>query len=272
MTLTILDNLVQGSQEWHDQRRGLVTASVVGRLITVRKLGAIDFDCPACGALAQGPCLSKTAKTPTEIKTLHSERTPKAAQKTTVIEPASNDESRGLTATLAAERITGFTEPTYMNDDMFRGVNDEPIARDLYSKQRGVPVAEVGFAIEDKWGFRIACSPDGLVGTDGGIEVKSRRSKKQLLTVLADAVPPENMAQIQACLLVTGREWWDYVSYCGGMPLFIKRVTPDPRWQKAIVDAVQAFELNAREMARVYAEATNGLALTERVLELEMSL
>ena len=60
--------------------------------------------------------------------------------------PPSNDYSRGLTAVLVAERITGWTEPTYVNDDMMRGQMDEPRARDLYSKKYA-PATEVGFMV-----------------------------------------------------------------------------------------------------------------------------
>jgi hypothetical protein len=81
--------------------------------------------------------------------------------------------------------------------------------------------------VRDDWGFSLGYSPDGLVGDDGLIEVKCRRQKKHLQTILADEVPPENMAQLQCGLLVSGREWIDYVSYCGGMPMYVKRVYPD---------------------------------------------
>jgi hypothetical protein len=113
--------------------------------------------------------------------------------------------------------------------------------------------------VRDDWGFRIGYSPDGLVGDDGLIEVKSRRQKKQLQTIVSDEVPPENMAQLQCGLLVSGRAWIDYVSYCGGMPLYVKRVLPDPRWFEAIVAAVSAFEDTAADMVAAYHEATKGL-------------
>lgn len=215
-------DVIQGTDEWHDQRRGMVTASVVGKLIT-----------------------AKTMK------------------------PASNPESRGLTALLVAERITGWTEMTYVSDDMLRGIEDEPRARDKYSEHHS-PVTETGFMVEDRWGFEIGYSPDGLVGTDGLIEVKSRRPKKHLETILADHPPIENMAQMQCGLLVSGRQWCDYVSYCGGMPLWVKRVRPDEKWQTAIVEAVRAFEANAAEMLRLYADSVTGLPTTERTIEQEM--
>jgi hypothetical protein len=222
MSLQTFPDVEQGSTAWHDQRRGLVTASVVGTLITAKTL-----------------------------------------------KPASNDYSRGLIALLVAERITGYTDPTYVSNDMLRGQIEEPLARDAYTERYAEEPGDVttlGFMVRDDWGFSIGYSPDGLVRDDGLIEVKSRRQKKHLQTVLADEVPIENMAQLQAGLLVSGRSWIDYVSYCGGMPLYVKRVEPDPRWHEVIVEAVQAFEDAALQMTADYHRATKGLPATERLL------
>ena len=265
MTLHILTDLEQRSDEWYAARRGIVTASAVGKLITVRKLGALDFDCPACGTIEGKPCLSKRGTEPAPIKTLHPERTPPAAQKVTVVEVASNEESRGLTALLVAERIAGFTDPTWVSMDMNRGIFSEAFARDAYAKHFGVEVREVGFMTEDQWGFSIGLSPDGLVGDDGLIEIKSPRNKGHVLSVVADQVPFEHVAQIQCALLVSGRAWCDFISYAGGLHLYRKRVYPDPTWQKVIVDAVRAFEANAAEMAALYMETVDGLPITERI-------
>jgi len=224
MSLTEYNDLEQRSEEWHAQRRGIVTASVVGKLIT-----------------------EKTMK------------------------PANNETSRGLTAQLAAERITGYTDPTYVSDDMWNGVECEPLAVEVYRKHFA-PVATTGFMVRDDWGFRIGFSPDGLIGDDGFIEVKTRRQKQQLQTFIADEVPAENMAQIQCGLLVSGREWADYVSFCGGMHLYRKRVLPDERWFDTIVAAVEQFEKNAADMVAAYETATVDLPATERVVEMEMIL
>lgn len=215
MSLHVID-CEQRSPEWYAARLGIVTASVVGRLIT-----------------------------PSTIR------------------PASNPASRALTVQLAAERITGWADETYTSPDMWRGIVDEPIARALYGETYA-PVTKVGFMVRDDWGYRIGCSPDGLVGDDGMIEVKSRRPKEHLATILADAVPAENMAQIQCGLLVTGRKWCDYVSFCGGMPLWPKRTKPDPRWHDAIVEAVAGFEDAAETMIARYRLAVEGLPMTER--------
>lgn len=194
MTLHVLSDLTQGSEEWHDQRRGIVTASVVGKLIT-----------------------------PT-------------------LKVANNDTARAVTATLAAERITGWTEETAMTSDMWRGVESEPFAREIYSDNLA-PVEEVGFMVRDDWGYRIGFSPDGLVGDDGAIEIKAPRAKTHMNTILADEVPSYYMAQCQTGLLVSGRKWIDFVSYVGGMPLYVKRVLPDPAWAEAVVAVVALLEL-----------------------------
>lgn len=190
------------------------------------------------------------------------------------IRPAANDTSRTLTIHLAAERITGYVEPVHVSADMERGTLDEPYARDLYAEHYA-PVTEVGFMVRDDFGYRLGYSPDGLVRDEGLIEIKSRRQKKHLATILADEVPLENMAQIQCGLLVSGHEWCDYVSYCGGMPLYVKRVLPDKRWQDAIISAVQSFEYEVTAIMRNYTNMTRTAPPTKRIdhyLEPELKL
>lgn len=224
MTLTIHEDIEQGTQEWHDIRRGVVTASTVSKLLT-----------------------------PT-------------------LKVADNDTSRGATATLVAERITGFTEETPMTSDMWRGVECEPFARDKYAESQSVTVREVGFMTREFDGFTIGYSPDGLVGDDGLIEIKCPRAKTHLNTILRDEVPSQYMAQLQTGLLVSGRKWIDFVSYCGGMPLYAKRVYPEIRWEAALKEAAATFEVNAAEMTARYEAAITGLPVTERINYNEVEL
>lgn len=266
MTLQTFPHLEQRTDEWLQARAGVLTASVVGRFITERPVPATDFDCPECDAPADSPCVSKARKEPAPIKTVHAARTDAATAsgKPPLLVVADSDLTRGMTATLAAERITGHVEETPMTNAMWRGREEEPLARAFYN-QHHAPVAELGFMIRTfDNGHSLGYSPDGLVGTDGLIEIKSRMQKIQLLTFLDDEVPAENMAQIQAGLLVSGREWLDYVAFCGGMPLYVKRVTPDPRWFAAILAALDAFEATAADMTDKYRTRTEGLPLTER--------
>lgn len=265
MTLHIYDELEQGTEEWFAARRGIVTASVVGKLISVGPPDPTTVACPTCKAAAGGPCLSMAAKkAPTAIKTIHDARCVAAADLPPVYGPADNDTARALTATLVAERIAGFTEETFMNADMWRGQDAEPYARDVYAEHHA-PVTQVGFMrLDEEWGT-LGYSPDGLVGDDGLIEIKAPRAKNHLLTVLDGKVPDHNMAQCQAGLLVSGRKWVDFIPYVSGMPLWVTRVTPDPAWHGAIKGAVSRFEETAAEMTDAYLTATADLPVTERV-------
>ena len=180
------------------------------------------------------------------------------------VKVAANDKTRAKAYELVAERITGISEDRYVSRDMEEGHFIEPIARDLYS-QHYAPATEVGFMVRDDWGFRIGYSPDGVVGDDGLIEIKKRLPKLHLETILTDQMPPEHMAQVQTGLLVSGRQWLDFISYCGGMPLFVKRIFPDPIWHAAIIEAATAFEESATDMISRYAVATADLHPTERI-------
>lgn len=214
--------IIQRTDEWFDVKRGIVTASAVGKLLT-----------------------------PT-------------------LKVADNDTSRGVLATLVAERITGVTEDSATSGDMFRGEFCEPIARDHYTEHHA-PVVEMGFMRLDGDGWALGYSPDGLVGDDGLIEIKAPRQKNHLTLILAGEVPPDHVAQCQAALMVAGREWLDFVSFCGGMPLWVKRVEPDPAWFEAIEVACRQFEESARAMVADYESRVDGLPMTERVnMDLEL--
>lgn len=164
---------------------------------------------------------------------------------TPTLKAASNDKERAHLYELLAQRITGYVEPSYISDDMLRGMEDEVEARLQYAKHYA-PVTEVGFITNDKWGFTLGYSPDGLIGNDGLIECKSRGQKHQIRTLVdyvsADTIDPDFMIQVQTGLMVSEREWCDLVSYCGGLPMATVRVTPDEKIQAAILAAATAFE------------------------------
>lgn len=193
---------------------------------------------------------------------------------TSTLKVADNDTSRALTETLIAERVTGHVDYVHPTFDMQRGTLDEPLARDLYRTEYA-PVEEIGFAVRTIGKHRIGASPDGLVGKEGGIEIKSRKPRVQLRTTLTDRVPTENLAQIHACMLVLDRDWWDYVSYSGGWPLHVIRVHRDERWDAAIIAALETFEAQAELDVAAYNTITAGRPIAPRVdhfQEMELSL
>jgi hypothetical protein len=166
---------------------------------------------------------------------------------------ADNAESRTHLYELLAQRITGYVEPRYISDDMLRGQEDEVEARILYDRNFE-PLEDVGFISNDRLGFTIGYSPDGLVGKYGAVECKSRLQKYQVKTILDGAVPDEFVIQLQTGLLVSEREWIDFLSYSAGLPMIAIRVYPDAAVQEAIVLAATLFEETLRAKASVYGE------------------
>lgn len=180
------------------------------------------------------------------------------------LKPANSETARSLIRTLAAERITGHVEETPTSNDMWRGILDEPYARDIYS-EHFQKADECGFMVRELPGFKIGYSPDGVIEESGLIEIKSRKQKHHLKTILEDAVPPEHMAQIQCGLLTSGREYLDYISYCGGLPLYVKTVHPDPAWQEALTIVASGAEAMIQELITAYEKRIKGMPPTERI-------
>lgn len=170
---------------------------------------------------------------------------------TPTLKVADNDKTRAHLWELLFQRLTGFVEPQYVSDAMLRGQEDEIYARAAYD-EHFAKTTETGFITNDKWGFTIGYSPDGLVGDDGLIECKSRAGKYQVQTIAENEVPAEYMTQLQTGLLVSERKWVDFISYSGGLPVFVKRVEADPMIQGAILAAAQNFELKLAEREREY--------------------
>jgi predicted phage-related endonuclease len=195
---------------------------------------------------------------------------------TPTLKIASNEKERAHFYELLAQRITNYVEPHYISDDMLRGREDEVRARLLYS-EKIAPVTECGFITNARHGFTLGYSPDGLVGEHGLIECKSRRQKYQIETLLnhvpAQTCPPDYMVQCQTALLITERQWLDFISYSGGLPMCVIRVYPDAEVQSAILDAASAFEERIGKRMAEYQIILNSdarLFPTERNIEQEM--
>lgn len=169
------------------------------------------------------------------------------------LQPANNDKTRKHLYNLMAQRITKHVEQGYVSFDMMRGDADEIEARQLYNDNYA-PVEQAGFITNDKWGFTIGYSPDGMVGEDGLIEIKSRAPKFQLETIIADVVPNEFMIQLQVGMMVTERPWIDFVSYCGGLPMYTKRVLSDDGFQSLLLAAAAKFYERMDELTISFAE------------------
>lgn len=191
------------------------------------------------------------------------------------LQHANNKDSRGHLYELLAQRITQYVEPSYISDDMLRGKDDEIDARVLYAKHFG-SVEPMGFVTNDKWGFTLGYSPDWLIGNDGQAEVKGRRQKYGIETIIANEMPAEFMIQVQTGLLVSERKWCDFLSFCGGLHMLVLRVYPDAKVHEAIIDAADQFhdklELLMNSYLERLADKSNRLVPTVRRVELEITV
>lgn len=182
---------------------------------------------------------------------------------TPTLKASSSEKERQHLYELLAQRATGHVEPSYISNDMLRGETEEIIARDLYSAKIA-PVEQVALITNDRLGFPIGYSPDGMVGEDGQIEVKSRRQKYQAQTIVEREVPTDFILQMQFGLFVSERKWCDFLSYSNGMPMFRGRVYPDRKIADAIAATVIAFERRLNEKLGIYFAETKKFIATER--------
>lgn len=102
-----------------------------------------------------------------------------------------------------------------------------------------VAIDRVGFCTTDDG--RAGCSPDGLIGEDGGIEVKCPLPHTHLKYLLAGTLPADYAAQVHGSMYVTGRKWWKFVSYSRKFPALVLHVDRDEKIQEAIKAALDGF-------------------------------
>lgn len=187
----IVLNHPQGSDEWHQARCGILTASVMSCLLVDGK-GKAGF---GAGAF-----------------TLMNE--------------------------LIGERFTGESADKFGgNSNTERGHLLEPVARAFVSERLSIEIEEVGIMLNHGAGY----SPDGVVGSDGLIEIKTKLPKLQIEVILAGDIPKDHVVQCQAGLWISERDHIDFASFWPGMPLFHKRAGRDEVMISKLAERVATF-------------------------------
>jgi putative phage-type endonuclease len=145
---------------------------------------------------------------------------------------------------LVVERLTGQQAEFYQNDAMQWGTDTEPQARMAYEAHKKVLVDEEGF-IDHPSITNFGCSPDGLIGTDGLIEIKCPNSKTHIDNLLSGKTPSKYIPQMQTQMAITGRQYCDFVSFDPRLPedlqLFIVRVDRDNEYIAKLEEEVVVF-------------------------------
>ena len=150
---------------------------------------------------------------------------------------------------LAAERLTGRPRKQIKAAALQWGQDVEPAAVAAYQAETGEIVQLAGFVAHPELPY-VGASPDFLVGRDGGGEIKSPESSEVHLETLLTGLPPEHIEQIQGGLWVTGRQWWDFVSFHPDFPphlrLYVQRVPRDDDYIKRLAAACIQMEADVQ--------------------------
>ena len=194
--MIVFDHVEQGTDEWHEMRRGVITAS---RFKDVMSKG-------------RGDAPSKTRQS--------------------------------YMLELAAESLTGEVEHFEPNKYMKWGTEKEPEAKSMYELITDNEVDEVAFIKHDT--LNCGVSPDGLINADGGLEIKCPKTTTQIETFLSGKMPSQHKAQVQGCMWVTEREWWDFVSFdpriAGESSFFTVRVERDEDYIANLAEQISLFD------------------------------
>lgn len=152
---------------------------------------------------------------------------------------------------ILAEKYSTAEREKYTNEDLERGKELEETARSLYELQTGNTVKQVGFCELDEY---VGASPDGLVGEDGLIEVKCPNDKNHFTNVVTEKIDTKYQWQIQMQLLVTGREWCDFVSFNPNFTkdLLIIRVVKDEKMQERLLVGLESGRKLIKELKAKY--------------------
>jgi len=149
----------------------------------------------------------------------------------------------------AAELSGGSYEEGYKNDFMERGNEIEDQARAMYELKQKVEVEQIGFIKQEDY---LGCSPDGLVGDDGMVEIKCPLASTHVKRIVEAKLPPEYRAQIQGQMWVAQRQWCDFVSFHPDVTqnIFILRVERDADYIADLTIAATDFIEEVKAVVR----------------------
>jgi hypothetical protein len=123
--------------------------------------------------------------------------------------------------------------------DMEQGQILEDEAKPWYELEFGEKIQSVGFVTTDDG--RVGCSPDGLIGDDGGIEIKCPAAHTHIGYILKGELPKDYAAQVHGSMYVTGRPWWKFLSYRRHFPPLMLTIFRDEEIIEKIDEAVKEF-------------------------------
>ncbi len=156
-------------------------------------------------------------------------------------------------AQLVAERLTNTVQESYTNAAMQWGTDQEPEARVAYEFLSNAAVTEIGF-VNHRSILMSGASPDGLVGSEGLVEIKCPNTATHIETLLGGSIPAKYETQMLWQMACTGRKWCDFVSYDPRLPehmqTFIKRLQREEARIAELENEVRSFLLEVEQTVR----------------------
>lgn len=172
-----------------------------------------------------------------------------------------------------AERVTGKSKDRKRVASLDQRLETEPDARIAYEFYSDNEVQQVGF-IEHPRIPNAGCSPDGIVGSDGGLEIKCCDTETHIEIITAGTIDQGYLYQCQFGMACTDRKWWDFVSFDPNMPeqlkLYVQRVERDDQLINQIETNVIEFLAEVDQKVAQVRGLMNGSTPLE--VELEGSL
>ncbi len=142
---------------------------------------------------------------------------------------------------LACEAVSGRSEDSFQSYRMKEGSKLEAESRSVYSMDHeDLDVYQVGFVYKDEQKM-IGCSPDALVDHNGGFETKDAQFTVQYDRLMDGKMITSHIPQVQGSLYVCEREWWDWQSYCSGLPYLLIRNYRDEKYISRLAEELEKF-------------------------------
>lgn len=142
-------------------------------------------------------------------------------------------------AELVCERLTGEPVEKYVSAAMLHGTETEPQARAFYELETGLDVIQTGFITHPSIAMSGA-SPDGLIGSDGGLEIKCPQMSNHIKILTGGEIDDAYMLQMQWGMECTDREWWDFVSFCPSFPCELQMHRQRIRRDDPLIEKIRA--------------------------------
>lgn len=222
----------QRTTAWHQDRMGLITASRFADAISMTEGG-----------------IYKTG--PNKGREKEVRRTGASLQ---------------LMRELAFERTANAVKHSVDGRALEWGRDTEGHAQEAYEMQSGNTVVASSFLVHPKYPF-IGCSPDGLVNDDpwgpGGTESKCPHSEQVHIRTWLEGMPEDHTAQVQGSMFVTGREWWDFISFdprqAPELRLYVQRIYRDDAYIAELECDLLQFEIELQGLVRKLLSRAAGL-------------